>query len=368
MGTVRSACSPSSPVLGGPLRRGGAHVPRIPALRHPCFWALAVLFGVLATPALAQPDPSGIEFVRVGSPGNRATLPSETPLDPDRPRGAVSYEFRIAKEPLAASEYLVFANAYGPHVRDLGTALQVASNWLDMFPQPDGSWRFGLREEWSNVAAMTDFEMAARFVNWLHNDHRPERWAFEGGVYDTSTFGHTIPPPHQMTPAPGARYWLPTVDELTKAVYYDPAKGGPGVEGYWAYPNASDVPLVAGLPGTGAETIGDTLIGTNRRIGDWALGQYPATQTPWGLLDVSGTVPTLTATLMSPHDDEVFVVGSFAQETLYQYHDHIAQGGGDALWFGLGGAIRVAAAVPSPSVLSALMLLLVVGPRRRSTP
>ncbi|MCE7973684.1 MAG: hypothetical protein DYG92_05055 [Leptolyngbya sp. PLA1] len=69
---------------------------------------------LFAAPALAQPEPFGIEFVTVGAPGNRATLPDETPLDPDRPRGAVGYEFRIAREPLPASQYLVFANAYGP--------------------------------------------------------------------------------------------------------------------------------------------------------------------------------------------------------------------------------------------------------------
>lgn len=35
-------------------------------------------------------------------------------------------------------------------------------------------------------------------------------------------------------------YWLPSESELYKAAYYDPNKGGPGVDGYWTYPTKSD--------------------------------------------------------------------------------------------------------------------------------
>jgi len=329
-----------------------------------CMATALAAAGLFSHPALAQPEPFGIDFVTVGAPGNRATLPDETPLDPDRPRGAVDYEFRIAREPLAASQYLVFANAYGPYVRDLGTALQVASNWLNMHLQTDGSWRFSLRDDWSNVAAMTDFEMAARLVNWLHNDQAAEQWAFEGGVYDTSTFAHTIPPPHQLTPAPGARFWIPSLDELTKAVYYDPDKGGPGVGGYWLYPNSSDTPLVAGLPGTGAESIGDTLITTNRTLGEWALGQYPATQTPWGLLDVSATVPALTSTLAGS-SGSMSAVGSLAQSHFFAQFDRIDGDTRGDMWFGLGSAIRLASPIPSPGLMALLPAVALSRFRRR---
>ncbi|MCE7973686.1 MAG: hypothetical protein DYG92_05065 [Leptolyngbya sp. PLA1] len=147
-------------------------------------------------------------------------------------------------------------------------------------------------------------------------------------------------------------------------MYYDPDKGGPGVGGYWLYPNASDTPLVAGLPGTGAECIGDTLITTNRRLGEWALGQYPATQTPWGLLDVSSTVPALTVTVAGP-SDSLYAVGSLAQSHFYVLFDRIDGDTRGDVWGGLGSAIRLASPVPSPGLVVLLPAVALSSFRRR---
>ncbi|MGE3108212.1 MAG: hypothetical protein AB7G11_07555 [Phycisphaerales bacterium] len=53
------------------------------------------------------------------------------------------------------------------------------------------------------------WEMSARYVNWLQNNKASEQWAFESGVYDTSTFFRDEQgrPHHQTVPSPGARFW-----------------------------------------------------------------------------------------------------------------------------------------------------------------
>jgi hypothetical protein len=61
-----------------------------------------------------------------------------------------------------------------------------------------------------------------------------------------------------------ARYWIPTENEWYKAAYYDPAKGGVGVPGYWNYPTRSDtVPsgVVADANGNGTYNPGGTVPG-----------------------------------------------------------------------------------------------------------
>jgi hypothetical protein len=68
--------------------------------------------------ALAQqvPPSYGHDFVTIGAPGNRGTLPSEQPWAefPDQAVGAVGYEFRITRTEVSANQWLEFARAYAP--------------------------------------------------------------------------------------------------------------------------------------------------------------------------------------------------------------------------------------------------------------
>ncbi|CAG0971335.1 hypothetical protein PHYC_01265 [Phycisphaerales bacterium] len=301
---------------------------------------------------LAQPN-YGIDFVTVGSPGNRATLPSEIPWRPDVPMGSVGYQYRMAREPLSVAQYLEFANAYGAHVTNFATVLEVSGRWLGAAQQPDGTWRFAAPTDWMDLPAGTSWEMAARYCNWIQNGQSGEAWAFESGVYDTSTFIHTSPPPHQITPAPGARFWIPSLDEFVKATHYDPNRYGPGQDGYWQYPNSSDSPLREGLPEDGGETIGDLLWqgGGGRFLGEWPLGQYPGTQTPWGLVDVSGVLHQWTSAPENPSVGTMWTGGSMAGSFLWYFDDRIDYDGVDTLWTGQS-AIRLASTVPSPGALT----------------
>src|SRR5205085_5693497 len=74
----------------------------------------------------------------------------------------------------------------------------------------------------------------AMYCNWLHNGKRSDLASLQTGAYDVSTF-HTNPDgtfTDQVTHSPGARFWIPTLDEWLKAVHYDPNRFGAGLGGW----------------------------------------------------------------------------------------------------------------------------------------
>jgi hypothetical protein len=242
--------------------------------------------------AHAQPIPE-LEFVTVGAAGNRGTLPSERPFadDRDTPIGAVPYEFRITRTEVLTIQWWEFIEAYRPYQTGPDDS-RFTSTWLG---RGIGSDRYERPVFAATYPADQSWEYAARFCNWLHNDKRPEQWAFESGVYDTSTFTFNADGTgnHQLARSPGARFWIPSYDELFKAFFYDPDRYGDGQGGYWEYSNGSNTPFISGLPSEG----GTTNAGTSRA--DEAIfrsAQYPDVQSPWGLLDTSGGLSEKTET------------------------------------------------------------------------
>ena len=127
-------------------------------------------------------------------------------------------------------------------------------------------------------------------MNWLHNGKGTEAADFMSGAYDVSTFGRDPADPSsftdQTTRSPGARYWIPSLDEWTKTAHWDPNKNGPGQGGYWEFNNSSDTQPVPGFPGVG-ETMADLMVDDATAF-TVPLESYPGTQSPWGLLDLSG--------------------------------------------------------------------------------
>src|SRR5690606_9083232 len=97
-----------------------------------------------------------------------------------------------------------------------------------------------------------------------------------------------------------ARFWLPALDELIKAGYYDPDRYGEGQEGYWKYPNGTDTPLVFGPPGEGDWGWAED----DELWEELTPGRYPHTVSPWGLLDIVGTRVEWTETPWGVYYDE----------------------------------------------------------------
>lgn len=246
--------------------------------------------------ASAQLIPSyGHDFVTVGAVGNAPYDAHPVPWFPPplaHNRGSVGYQYRISRTEIVTSQWIEFVNSFsvkGPAWQGFGDAFYRGAEIDPTYQGTGRRWR--LRDtpqaEQFPVYGIT-WREAAQYANWLHNDRVPEEWAIADGAYDTSTF---VPNPaggvmDQKTHHPGARFWIPTLDEMLKAQHYDPDRFGPGQGGWWEYSNSSDVAPVGGLPGVGEANTGFTL--PNFGHYDIPAGSYPEFQTPWGLLDAAG--------------------------------------------------------------------------------
>lgn len=264
------------------------------------------MLGMLASPVLAASPDDLFDWVTIGDPGN-ASAPGHAPGV-----GTVNHTYRLTRSPVTADRWFNFVQAYRPYHNGPSWDMNFLGDMVIEDPQipvgPDGRPNYILPESLRRRPTTPGLEYAARYINWLHNGMVNEQWAFETGVYDTSTFylAENLVAQHDLTPAPGARYWIPSFSEMLKAAYYDPEKDG-GQGGWWLFPNRSDEALVVGRPEHGGETIGDLV-----DLFMWDVGQYPDTMSAYGLLDVSGTARQMTSTQYGLANQSVRTVGSDA--------------------------------------------------------
>jgi len=245
---------------------------------------MAVCCGVprFATAQQATPD-YDFNFITIGDVGNAAY----DGFDRDGHvigRGSVDYEFRMARTEVTTAQYVEFLNG----LLDAGLDPNLAGAPLYMgggFNFNTGRWQSNPGGEMLPVAGVA-WRDAAIYMNWLHNGKTNTIESFSSGAYDVSTFNDSAPFTDQTTRSPGAKYWLPSLDEWTKAAHWDPDKDGLGLGGWWQYNDSSDTQPVPGMPGEG-ETSAGLQIGDNLAF-SIPLESYPETQTPWGLLDTSG--------------------------------------------------------------------------------
>lgn len=316
-------------------------------------------FVLLASIALASSANADLAFVTVGAAGNRATLPEEVPWEPQRTVGAVGYEFRITRTEVTTSQWVEFAQAYAPFYAGQLNASAIAGTFMSW---NSSQQRYVYSPLASNWAIDPSWENAARMCNWLHNGRVNEAWAFESGAYDTSTFTINADGSanHQMSRSPGAQFWIPSYDELVKAIFYDPDRYGQGQEGYWLYPNRSDSPPISGLPQNG----GTTNAGLFLPYAD--VGMYPNAASAWGVLDGSGSETEMTETVFDPFYRSRIRLGSSnaTSSGFIEFVDRLD-------WVQLTvlpteqWGFRVAGVVPSPSVVCLVGIVLLVRTRRR---
>lgn len=237
----------------------------------------------------------GTEFVTIGGAGN---APLDDPNYSGRPtfgRGSVSYEYRIGRFEVTNSQWAAFYDAVS-HVRATGQTVPFVQNpSYYSFSVVNGHYISTPGHEMDPVGGIS-WRTAAVYCNWLHNDQAVTRDAFLNGAYDVSTFGYnSVTFTDQLTHNPGARFWIPTYDEMIHANFYDPNRNGPGQGGYWTYNISQDTLPVYGPAGTlvngqptqaNAEWVGPG----NDPYPPFhtALGSYPLSQSPWGMLDGAG--------------------------------------------------------------------------------
>lgn len=293
---------------------------------------------------------SGFDFVTIGDAGNAPYVPVDNTWV-DRPVGGVNYEYRISKTEVAVSQWLEFSNAYAPHYKGSRGHGEITGYWTRPTSyDPDVPLSYYALPGSERYSADTTWRMAARFCNWLHNGKSSEAWAFESGVYDTSTFGKGSDNflTDQPEPSPGAKYWLPSWDELVKAAYYDPNKNGQG-PGYWMFPTSSDAAPIQGLPDDGGQTNAGDMYPSDL-IGFLDVGSYDV-QSPWGLKDVSGSLPEWTGSWGYPPEPLTrrLMGSSLFWSMDWQQYDRIDHLAGDMHPSITGFAFRIATTVPCPS-------------------
>ncbi|MBI1190059.1 MAG: SUMF1/EgtB/PvdO family nonheme iron enzyme [Tepidisphaera sp.] len=325
----------------------------------------AAIAWLAAVPALvAQPGPPdyGYTWKTIGDPGNVAATQADF-YHLEFPVGRVDYTYRMTQTEVTNTQWLEFVNAYSsvhPDVsrNDFGLT---GAFIFDASTEP-GRVDWQILPDAENAAATMSWLYAARYVNWLQNGKSMTPAAFESGVYDMSTFHNNgdFTWRGNTTRAAGASFWIPSFDEWTKAMHFDPNRYGPNQPGYWLYENSSDSLPVGGLPGTpGAQT-------SAYHDAPYLLpvGAYPDQQSPWGLLDGSGGV----AEYLDGWHNFAFTRGTFiGSDTAYftdrlDFIDYISAD--DQFLTGL----RLASAVPAPGTMGVTFLglaMLVQGPRRR---
>ena len=171
---------------------GGAPRPRLSVRPEIVMRSLALFLGTcaLAAVAAAQPDPSGIEFVTVGDPGN----PAWTGGGFNNGRGAVDYEFRIGKYEVTTAQWAEFMNAaLDRPSTDRIPHVFAPTQWgaVGTTPQNAGGQRFTVPAGREMIpTGGVDWRTSAIFCNWLHNGKGTSRESFLSGAYDVSTFGY----------------------------------------------------------------------------------------------------------------------------------------------------------------------------------
>jgi hypothetical protein len=311
------------------------------------------LSGVAAAqPVIIGPDANGITWCEVGNPGNVPARAEDYFLLEDstgrREVGRVDRTFWMSRTELTVAQQFEFARAY---TRVFPSSLGDEALGGGSLGVDNGEW--GLVTALAPFASNMGFVYAMRYCNWLHNGRVESAEAFETGAYNVAEFGI------HATREPGARFWMPSLDEWVKAMHYDPNRGGDGVGGYWLFPTMSDEVPVGGRPGTpGAQTgagVWDREPGT-----EFPVGSYPDTMSAYGLLDGAGANAEW---LDDPTGNEFRLVkgaGDQSREGLVLF------GRLDSLRATLGDAnlgLRIAT-VPTPGLASVLLALGVFATRR----
>ena len=349
---------PFSHLLGKPAHT--EHPPRGGRFSFGAIRALrtGLIAAILSTNALAQPDPSGIDFVTIGAPGNPAYAgPDNNNLVTGR--GSVPYEFRIGRTEVTTAQWVEFYNAFYGRVPSINLPARWGAYQTGNPQSPFGVVSAPGADMWP-VSGVT-WRTSAMFCNWLHNDKRTDLSAIQDGAYDISTFGYTGTNGNIFTDQrehhPGARYWIPTVDEWLKGVYYDPNHGGTGIGGWWWNSvNGSNTPLIYGPPGQGQANAGfQPEDNSHYRI---PLMAYTGVKSPWGMMDAAGGTSEWLESVYQPTAVPYrFVAGSHWGST-WRIGDPIYSLGATfpsdvSLNFGF----RIAAAVPSSGPFAVMMLV-----------
>ncbi len=340
-------------------------------MHHPISKSLRLLTAFVAlfvarSASIAQTPPDyNFQFATVGAPNNPAFQDPTYPFQTSTiGRGSVPYFYRISKLEITTGQWVEFLNSYAnyavPHPK--WNTIYGAIFWggYEQGTTPGGGTLFGISSA-PNAASYPvggiSWYMAALYCNWLNNGKGSNPNSLISGSYDTRTWGRDAQGnlTDALTHQPGAKYWIPTLDEELKACFFDPRKNN-GTGGWWKHNTGSDARALPGPPGVGQTSAG---YHPEDPFSEWQipLGAYPQTQSPWGLFDTSGGVAEWTEEIvLAGAPTERIVVGSAAGD--YGDRDSIYFTGSDRPELGLSDmGFRIVSAVPAPSTCVLLVVM-----------
>jgi sulfatase modifying factor 1 len=311
-------------------------------------FALAAALALLCLGTLAQAVT--VDMVPVGDAGNVGQLSgagaASWGLGPDRICGSVSYDYRIGKYEVTASQYCGFLNAvaktdtYGIYDISMDRSISGALGCNIVRTGSPGSYSYHVVPGWENRPANhVGWGDAARFANWLHNGQpsgMQDASTTEDGVYYLNG-AVTSPQLWAVTRKSNWKWAIASEDEAYKAAYY---RGGGTNAGYWTYPTQSDY-INTGMANYWC-SVWDTV----------NVGSYPYASS-YGAFDMGGNVWEWNEGLIysSPpyrswghggYGDTPNRLSSACREGNYADYQHSAVG------------FRVVQAVPEPTSLLAL--------------
>ncbi len=291
-------------------------------------------FGVRAARAQTGGLPDHAHQWSVITGVNAPTTLAPSSVFPDgRVIETISHDYRMMTREVTNTEWLQFVQAFAPHLASTGvgaTSSQFRGTGIEWLGSVGGVPQYRVSSEYANRPADPGWRFVARFCNWLHNGKPlPAQSpggvvpieAFSSGAYDTSTFAQVknksgIPVfTDQTTRSEGAQFWIPSLDEWVKAMYWDPNKSGVGQEGYWLYPITSDTAPIPGDPALGGQTNAGMFPQGQSRPLD--VGSYPNVHSPWGLLDGSGGTSEWLEEWTSPSTHQVRLLGGSPASSLW---------------------------------------------------
>lgn len=329
--------------------------------------ATLMCVGVARGQGVGQPPDYAWEWATITHPGNAPVSEAQTPgwinslgNYERRWSGSVNYAYRIAKTEVTCSQYAEFLNAYAQAFNLSSPSTSVTGEFLLWRPVGTGlPARYEVPVGAENLAINPSGRMAFRMANWLHNDKATDQASFLTGAYDIAS---VLNASGQWTSIPsrssGARFWIPSIDEWAKAVYYDPNRYGPGQEGYWNYPNSSDSPLISGTLSDGGQTLAGVAPSPSVFYQD--VGTYVNVTTPWGLLDASGGWSEWTEKAAGSSAAWVLGSGQFGPAV-----DRIDSNSTIQSFAVSSFGFRFATSVPSPGTVGALTVFVSILQRRR---
>ncbi len=245
------------------------------AYHSPTAIGAPVLFGTGSEFYRVNVEPPATEtlFCPVRDPGNPADTTG---------RGAVAEPFQIARYEVTNAEYATFLNTVDPDGNDpldLYNAAMLTSPASGIqltvnFPRGQKYAPVAGREHFPVV--LVDYWDATRYANWLGNGASAISDT-EDGAY--TLLGGTPTPSNAGSIAgrnPGARVFLPDVDEWYKAAYYTGS-------GYSLYPTGGNTVNNSPPPGDGDSANFDG-------AGPTSVGVYLGTGNRYGAHDLGGNV------------------------------------------------------------------------------